>query len=284
MRSGKVKKVEVVKLDPSKVKLGWRARQDLGGIKCLAKSILQVGQLQPILVEKKRAGYTLIAGLRRLRACESLGRRVDARVVEPRDRLHELVMQLSENMKRKGLDKLEMAEGLKRYKEEYIAAYPETRHGGAGRGRVRGHAVRFSAAASEALAISEQAVNELLLVADLPTQTKTKIRQSTRSVRDRNAETARALVKFRGRKRRASCVELQQELRTIRALLHAVLEHAGLHSVGIPRSKLIRIRAGADNISIVEDKHTDEIRVVWGSMVDTSGDNRKEAMVIDWKF
>jgi ParB family chromosome partitioning protein len=67
-------------LDPKSITVGKRIRRDLdAGIAALAASIREVGQLQPVVVDEKN---NLIAGARRLRACELLERDVDAVVAE----------------------------------------------------------------------------------------------------------------------------------------------------------------------------------------------------------
>lgn len=52
------------------INVGNRFRKDMGDIDALAKSIKEVGLLQPIVISET---YDLIAGQRRLEACKSLG-------------------------------------------------------------------------------------------------------------------------------------------------------------------------------------------------------------------
>ena len=52
------------------IDIGQRYRKDLGDLKVLAESIESVGLLHPVVVTPDQR---LIAGQRRLRACESLG-------------------------------------------------------------------------------------------------------------------------------------------------------------------------------------------------------------------
>lgn len=67
------------------VRIGRRYRRDMGDLSGLADSIKRVGLLHPIVVT---AGDVLVAGERRLRACESLGwTRIPCRVVPDLDDL-----------------------------------------------------------------------------------------------------------------------------------------------------------------------------------------------------
>lgn len=52
------------------INIGNRFRKDMGDIDALAKSITELGLLQPIVISEN---YQLIAGERRLQACKSLG-------------------------------------------------------------------------------------------------------------------------------------------------------------------------------------------------------------------
>lgn len=192
----------VLELDPANIKKGWRARQDYGDITELAESIESIGQMQPVVVKpsKKDDGtYVIIAGLRRTRACKQLGINVKAVVIKPTDELHNLTMQLSENIKRKGFDKLEVADGLKRYRAKYEEAHPEAKLGGAGKGRPKGDegAERFSKEAAKVLSISEQGVRDLLKIADLPPKKKKEIEESAQTTKQRNVAARKALSEVR---------------------------------------------------------------------------------------
>jgi ParB-like chromosome segregation protein Spo0J len=88
----------------SDIKIGPRFRKELGDIDALAKSIEKVGLLHPVVVSEDGE---LIAGLRRLRACERLGwSEIPVHVVDPskpRD------AEVEENLKRKDFSVSEMA-------------------------------------------------------------------------------------------------------------------------------------------------------------------------------
>jgi len=59
-----------MKVKISKIKINQRFRRDIGDINALAASIKEVGLLHPIVISED---YELIAGFRRLKACEMLG-------------------------------------------------------------------------------------------------------------------------------------------------------------------------------------------------------------------
>jgi len=69
-----------------KITVEERFRKDSGDITGLAKSINEIGLLNPISVRKVKEGFKLLAGRRRIAACESLGwAEIPARVLEGSD-------------------------------------------------------------------------------------------------------------------------------------------------------------------------------------------------------
>lgn len=77
----------------------------------LAQSISQVGLMQPLLVRQTDAGYELIAGERRLRACKKLNMVTISCLVQNNIEEEEsAVMALIENLQRENLHYLEEAE------------------------------------------------------------------------------------------------------------------------------------------------------------------------------
>jgi len=111
-------------------------RRELRGVDELAKSISEIGLLNPIVVTK---GRRLIAGAHRLEACRRLGwRYIPAAVVEY-DELHAELAEIDENLVRNELSVLERSEAYARRKEIYEALHPEARsvteRGGPGRGK-----------------------------------------------------------------------------------------------------------------------------------------------------
>lgn len=103
-------------------------------VKKLAKSISQVGLLNPITVT---ADNTLIAGNHRLQAAKLLGwTEIECTVCDVSGLLAELA-EIDENFVRKNLSPIEFGDLLLRRKEIYQALYPETKatyEGGAFRG------------------------------------------------------------------------------------------------------------------------------------------------------
>lgn len=74
-----------MKLAPDEIIVGDRVRKDVEtGIRELGQSISELGQLQPVLIDPD---YNLIAGARRVRACELLGREVWCEIVVTLDDL-----------------------------------------------------------------------------------------------------------------------------------------------------------------------------------------------------
>lgn len=193
-------------LDPKAVKVGWRARKDDGDISELAESIQRIGQLHPIVVRLDKEGApVIIAGLRRLRACRKLGVKVKATIIKPEDELATLAVQLEENIKRKDFDKLEVGEGLKRYKMLY-----EKKHGlgqswnlkAAARdesGHVKGTprpAADFITQTARSLSVSPSTIWDLLGIANLPEEDKKEIAKA-KTTRERNVAASKALSKVR---------------------------------------------------------------------------------------
>src|SRR5262245_13118532 len=85
----------------AQIKVKDRARQDLGDIDGLAKSIQEKGLLQPITVDEH---YNLRAGERRFRAHQAAGIPTILAIVRPgAGKLDALEIELLENVQRKDL-------------------------------------------------------------------------------------------------------------------------------------------------------------------------------------
>ena len=80
----------------------------------LTISIAQVGLIQPLTVRRSGAGYELISGERRLRACQLLGLREVPCIVEQVSQEKSALMALVENVQRSDLSFWEEAEGYRR--------------------------------------------------------------------------------------------------------------------------------------------------------------------------
>ena len=118
-----------------------KRKRTISDVSDLAQSIETIGLLNPITVVmrtkqpgglSKEQGPCLVAGYRRLEACNSLGwTEIPAQVVKLYDLNVELA-EIDENLIRKDLTALERAEQLERRKWIYEQKYPETKAGVAG--------------------------------------------------------------------------------------------------------------------------------------------------------
>ena len=107
----------------NEIRVTERIRKDQGDIAELARNIREHGLLQPIVVmEGEGDRYVLIAGLRRLEACRSLGDAdIRATVLSPMDADEALMLEISENEKRKDFttsERLEYADKIKAVEQE----------------------------------------------------------------------------------------------------------------------------------------------------------------------
>ena len=98
-----------------------------GDVKELADSILEVGLINPIMVDQ---AHTLIAGLHRLEAMKLLGRTEIECTISDLDGLQVALAEIDENFVRKDLSDDEFRELLLRRKEIYESLHPETKNGG----------------------------------------------------------------------------------------------------------------------------------------------------------
>ena len=98
-----------------------------GDVKELADSSLEVGLINPIMVDQ---AHTLIAGLHRLEAMKLLGRTEIECTISDLDGLQVALAEIDENFVRKDLSDDEFRELLLRRKEIYESLHPETKHGG----------------------------------------------------------------------------------------------------------------------------------------------------------
>ena len=88
----------------------------------LVSSIKQAGLLQPVVVRRSNGGYELIAGERRLRACQQLGwERIPAVQRDADDRTL-LTLALIENLQRDDLSPVDEARGYERLIAEFKLA------------------------------------------------------------------------------------------------------------------------------------------------------------------
>ncbi|MBT9798239.1 ParB N-terminal domain-containing protein [Hungatella hathewayi] len=92
------------------IKIGQRVRDEYGDMQALADSIQEHGLLHPIVVD---SDYNLIAGCRRLLACERIGlKEIEAKVLEDISEKELRILELEENIRRKDLTELEKSKNL----------------------------------------------------------------------------------------------------------------------------------------------------------------------------
>lgn len=119
-RDGSLVELAVADIRPNP----FQPRQDVdpAALEELKASIRQAGLLQPIVVRPSGAGYELIAGERRLRACQALGwERIPAVKREVDDRTA-LTLALIENLQRDDLSPVDEARGYERLLAEFSLA------------------------------------------------------------------------------------------------------------------------------------------------------------------
>lgn len=92
------------------IKIGRRVRDDYGDMQTLAESIQEHGLLHPIVVD---SDYNLIAGCRRLLACERIGlKEIEVKVIGDISEKELRILELEENIRRKDLTELEKSKNL----------------------------------------------------------------------------------------------------------------------------------------------------------------------------
>uniref|UniRef100_A0A6M3J9P0 Putative methyltransferase n=1 Tax=viral metagenome TaxID=1070528 RepID=A0A6M3J9P0_9ZZZZ len=217
----------------SEIAVGPRHRR-LRDVSTLAGSIAEIGLLHPIVVTE---GKILIAGLNRLRACQSLGWEEIPATVVSLESLDAELAEIDENLIRDDLTELERAQHLKRRKEIYEARHPQTKRGGDRRSgdfqtekfsvcsfaedtaakvdstprSVRQHvrrAEKITTEAQEAIADHPSADSgvELDKLASLPPDEQEEV---AREVADGKSKTVRAAVAKRRQRKR--CDKIEQE-------------------------------------------------------------------------
>ena len=93
------------------IKIKKRVRKDLGDIEMLKDSIKRYGLMNPITINTQ---YELVAGHRRLEAMKALGEEsIEAIMVDTKNKLLQLELELEENNQRKPFTDDELYEGYK---------------------------------------------------------------------------------------------------------------------------------------------------------------------------
>ncbi len=107
---------------------------DQTALQALADSIAEHGVLQPLVVRPVDGGYQLIAGERRMRACQLLGKKSVPVVVRQADDRQALLLALLENLQREDLNPMEEAKAFHRLSSEFNLTQGEIA-GGVGKDR-----------------------------------------------------------------------------------------------------------------------------------------------------
>lgn len=103
--------------------IGPNPRQPRGGfpeetLEALARSIREVGVLQPVVVRRRDGGYEMVAGERRLRAAKLAGLATIPAIVREGDDSESLREALIENIHREDLSPLELASAFQELLED----------------------------------------------------------------------------------------------------------------------------------------------------------------------
>jgi ParB-like chromosome segregation protein Spo0J len=100
--------MEKIRIDD--IQLGPRLREDLGDLEELARSIARHGLLHPPVLSRDKR---LIAGMRRVRACQLLGwTEIEVRWIDELPEDERLALELEENLRRKDLTAYERSKGV----------------------------------------------------------------------------------------------------------------------------------------------------------------------------
>lgn len=106
-----------------------RRRFDPQELESLSESIREHGLLQPLVVRPVDGGYQLIAGERRLRACQLAGLNEVQVVVRQATDQQALLLALLENLQRSDLNPLEEARAYARLEKEFALSQGEIARG-----------------------------------------------------------------------------------------------------------------------------------------------------------
>ena len=165
---------------------GGRRELDMKAVKELAKSIQELGVMNPIIVDTK---YNLIAGLHRLEAVKLLGHEKIKCTVMDLHGLQAELAEIDENFVRSPLSEMDRCEILLRRKKIYEELHPETRNGGDKRREKTRTALcgsgseapkSFVRDTAEKLGISKSAVERRVRIAEKLTPEAKKVFEKTK--------------------------------------------------------------------------------------------------------
>lgn len=193
-----VREIPVGSISPNP--LQPRSQFDEASLQELARSILEYGVLQPLVVEPAEDGYHLVAGERRLRAAQLAGLATVPAVIRPAgpDRAR-LEMALVENLQRRDISPLDEARAFTRLCDEFgLTQEAVAQQLGRSRSAVANTIRLLQATPEVQLALAEERVSAahvraLLGISDPLLQTKTLAHVLARhlSVRDTERLVAR---------------------------------------------------------------------------------------------
>jgi ParB family transcriptional regulator, chromosome partitioning protein len=105
--------IDKIRIDD--IRFGPSLREDLGDLEELAQSIRRHGLLQPPVLDRDK---WLIAGARRVKACQLLGwKEIEVKRLDELSEEERLVLEMEENLHRKDLSAYERSTGLMRMAE-----------------------------------------------------------------------------------------------------------------------------------------------------------------------
>ena len=102
-----------------------RQRFDEESIRGLAKSIDRAGLMQPVVVRRISSGFELVAGERRWRAFQSLGRREIPAIIREVDDRTAAEWAMIENLQREDLNPIERADGIAHLLDQFSISQTE---------------------------------------------------------------------------------------------------------------------------------------------------------------
>lgn len=105
-----------------------RTRYSEDTLRGLARSIIEVGLLQPVVVQEMDTGYVLISGERRWRAAQIAGLKAIPALIRNADETNSLLQALVENIQREDLTPLEEASAYKLLIDSHGLTQQEVAH------------------------------------------------------------------------------------------------------------------------------------------------------------
>lgn len=107
--------IENIEPNPAQPRLIFDESQ----LRSLADSIEELGLLQPIIVRPSQAGYEIVAGERRYRACKLLNKKyIDAIIIDINEE-NNVLLALAENLSRADLTDFEIATSISQFKDSF---------------------------------------------------------------------------------------------------------------------------------------------------------------------